>query len=89
MQGIRDYIKLVLTELGRNYHTVNDPQYTYRSFSDYEVIINPVGNSRYSLYIEFKGKKIGEQKIFKDYEEAENNARIQIDNHRVAAMNKS
>ncbi len=88
MNTIRRLVKLLLREeIGRNYHTVDDSPHTFRSFEDYDILINPLGDFRYSLSVEFKGKKIGELQMFSSYEEADHAARMQIDNHRVKFMN--
>ena len=90
MEALRKLIKSILSEeIGRNYHTVDDSPHTYRSFQGYDIEINPVENGRYRLEIRFRGEKISDLKMFANYGEAENAARIMIDSHRVKFMNKA
>ena len=88
MEVLRKLIRSVLAEeIGRNYHTVDDSPHTFRSFQGYDIEINPVENGRYQLELKFYGKKISDSKMFTNYAEAENAARIMIDSHRVKFMN--
>ncbi len=89
MNIIRSFIKkILLEEIGRNYHTIDDSPHTFRSFQGYDIQIDPMADSKYRLSVEFKGKKIGDSRIFKDYEEADHAARTIIDSHRVKFMNQ-
>lgn len=90
MEVIRRLIyRLLKEEIGRNFHTINTEPITFRDFQDYDVEINPVGKSRYSLDVFFKNKKVAQTSTFKDFEEANNFARRIIDAHRVKVMNSS
>jgi len=86
---LRKLISLILTEeIGRNYHTVDTNPHTFKSFSDYDININPVSDSRYAVEIFFNGKKINNHSTFKNYEEANHHARMIIDKHRITHMNQ-
>ena len=88
MQNLRLLVRKILSEeIGRNYHTVDDSPHTFRSYSDYDIEINPVENGRFLLSLKFRGKKILNSRTFTDYEEANNVARTAIDSHRVKVMN--
>ena len=80
--------KIISEEIGRNYHTVTNDPYNFKSFQDYEILINPIGNQKYIASVTFKDNKIGSQATFSNYNEALHYSRMIIDKHRVTFMNK-
>tara|TARA_B000000557_G_scaffold235264_1_gene210903 strand:+ start:468 stop:746 length:279 start_codon:yes stop_codon:yes gene_type:complete len=86
---LRKYIRYKINEVSRNYHTINPTPITFEDFSDYEIEINSNGNGQHVVHIYFKEKKLYGPVVFKDYEEAKNNARRIIDSHRVSVMNSN
>jgi len=86
--NLRSFIRKVILEVSRNYHTIDPSPITFQSFSDYDIEISP-SQENFIVTIEFKGKLIYGPAKFLDYEEANNNARRIVDSHRVSIMNSS
>ena len=90
METLRKIVRaLIVEEIGRSYHTVNNMPYDFTSFKDYEIEINPTGSGNYLLAVFFRGKKITASASFQNYEDALHRSRMIVDKHRVTAMNKN
>ena len=89
MSILKKYIKaLILVEMNRSLQTVNNGPYTFSSFSDYEVQINPIDGEKFTVVVYFRENKISNMALFKNYEEAMHHSRMVIDKHRVSFMNR-
>ena len=86
MKLLRNFVRKTILEVTRNYHTIDPSPITFQSFSDYDIQINAAKDG-YMSTIKYKDETIYGPYHFKDYEEANNNARRIIDNHRVSVMN--
>lgn len=81
---IRD---LILEEIGRNYHTVNNDPHLWDSFQDYQIEYYPLETGQFMVDVSFKGEKIAPSARKNTEAECKHYARMIVDKHRITAMN--
>ena len=83
--AIRRFVRRVLVEeIGRNFHTVNTEPISYKDFADYEVDIIMLQDGGYIVSILYKGKKLTPIRKYSSKEEAEFAAEKLVSKHRIS-----
>tara|TARA_Y100000034_G_scaffold111833_1_gene145280 strand:+ start:3067 stop:3357 length:291 start_codon:yes stop_codon:yes gene_type:complete len=77
-------------QVARNMHTIDTSPNTFEDFQDYEInIVHDIVNDSYMLTVLYKGKKLGNMGSYPEHDEANHQARMIIDKHRVQVMDGS
>ena len=67
-------------------HTLNTEPFTFDDFEGYDVDITANVNDGYMLTVKYEGEKVSPSSVYGNYEEANHQARMIIDKHRVKAV---
>jgi hypothetical protein len=79
--------EILLEEIGRNYHTVNNDPHLWDSFQDYQIEYFPLENGQHMVDVSFKGEKLVPTARKNTEAECKHFARMVVDKHRITAMN--
>lgn len=68
-------------------HSMDTEPFSYEDYDGYDVDITSDVHDGYALTVTYNGEKISPMNVYKDYAEANHQARMLIDRHRVGAVN--
>lgn len=67
-------------------HTLNTAPFMFDDFEGYDIDITADVNDGYMLTVRYEGEKLSPSSMYRNYEEANHQARMIIDRHRVKAV---